>query len=489
MAAKTIIIGFDGLDRDILDDLIAKGETPAFAALKERSARVDLRSEPGMGAGVFWQSAATGTAPDYHGRYFYIQHDPRTYNVSQKLGRDEDRPPNFWKTLGEEGLRTHVTDWHRAFFQQTRNGVVIDNWRAHDPTGPARSHPKGAIRILASLFGDDPTPGGFGAKSDQHGANVADFMVSTEKRIAQKARHMADMAASGDWDLVSTTFGEAHDIGHYLFHYHDPSHPLYDAAMAEPVGDPIHRCYRALDAAVGAIVNAADEDAAIMVLAGPGMTTMVSANTAMAEIAQRLDTGGPPSAIDKVRAGYKSNMPFKLRSRISPLARLARRTFADHAMKTRRYFAIPHNDNAGAIRINLKGRERHGVVAPGAECKQVIADLTDALMMLRNKETGAPVVGNIVNLMASYDGPYAADLPDLYVEWDRENNSQNFATITSPLTGDIIVPSPLRTGDHTPDGFVWGKGIDASLMPAHAPAPPQSVHDIILHTARSQMGA
>jgi hypothetical protein len=211
---------------------------------------------------------------------------------------------------------------------------------------------------------------------------------------------------------------------------------------------------RALDDAAAKMIEAAGEDADILVLAGPGMAGLMTATPAMEEITRQLDLGKdtPPSTTEYARSAYRRFVPHWIRGRASKIVRRILRPALHSELASRRFFAVPHNAHAGCIRVNLKGRELHGVVEPGEEYEKLIADLTRDLMQIRNADTGAPVVKEVSRTAGVYHGAHADDLPDLFVIWRRD---AYFSRIESPKIGVIDIPSHPRSGDHIWDGFFW----------------------------------
>ena len=122
---------------------------------------------------------------------------------------------------------------------------------------------------------------------------------------------------------------------------------------------------------------------------------------------------------------------------------------------------MPHNDNAGAVRINVKGREKYGVVAPGAEYDAVVKEIRDALASFINPETGRKLVKRVVCVREEFDGPYRDVLPDLFVEWDRAETPRNFRRVASEKFGEIEIGPSLRSGDHHTAGFFWAPADDS----------------------------
>ena len=83
--------------------------------------------------------------------------------------------------------------------------------------------------------------------------------------------------------------------------------------------------------------------------------------------------------------------------------------------KTTRAYAL----GFGQVFLNLKGREAAGCVAPGREAEETKAAVAQALRALRDPETNEPVVASVLDASEVYQGPRAAEGPDLIVGFRR----------------------------------------------------------------------
>jgi predicted AlkP superfamily phosphohydrolase/phosphomutase len=129
-----------------------------------------------------------------------------------------------------------------------------------------------------------------------------------------------------------------------------------------------------------------------------------------------------------------------------------------------RAFAVPNNDSCGAIRIAVRGRDRHGVVEPGAEYDAVCRDLEAAMAELRDPHTRLPLVRQITRVHEVTHGPFRDQLPDLTVLWDQ---SFPWSAVESPRFGRLdLTRQDARTGSHTDRGFfvASGPGIRAGAV-------------------------
>ena len=130
-----------------------------------------------------------------------------------------------------------------------------------------------------------------------------------------------------------------------------------------------------------------------------------------------------------------------------------------------RAFTLP-TDLEGYIRINLKGREPQGIVAPGAEYDELCASIRSRLLGLRNTATGKAAVRDVWLCHDVFTGQRQEQLPDLVVSW---NDDAPIVSLDAPGMDRVEAPSPdPRTGTHSTSGFMLAHGSGfASGVRAH----------------------
>ena len=129
-------------------------------------------------------------------------------------------------------------------------------------------------------------------------------------------------------------------------------------------------------------------------------------------------------------------------------------------------FALP-SFSEGYVRINLRGRESAGIVAP-ADYSRVCDEVETLLHGMRDARTGAPLVADILRPRsgAAADDPKLPD-PDLLVLWSARPTD----IVDTPC--GRIGPMPFqRTGSHVARGFLLGSGpaLPRGALPADAHA-------------------
>ena len=178
-----------------------------------------------------------------------------------------------------------------------------------------------------------------------------------------------------------------------------------------------------------------------------------------AAIPQSLESSGgaasrPSDPIRRIRDALPKDFRKSLARRLpsSLRHRLAQRvdTAAIDWSRTRA-FCLP-TDLEGCVRINVRGRELHGVVSRGVEYGRVCDEVADALGELVDPLTGKRAVRGVIRTDDVFPGPRRDHLPDLIVLWNRESPLRQ---VVSPAVGTVTEESPdRRPGTHAPPGFL-----------------------------------
>jgi predicted AlkP superfamily phosphohydrolase/phosphomutase len=336
------------------------------------------------------------------------------------------------------------------------NGIQVADWLPHATLHERPvSWPPGLIGELTEEFGRDPIGNCdfFEAAPDRLSALRTLLLDRIDTKRAAITRHLD----KGGWDLFLTAFAESHCVGHHFWHLHDPGHPDHDPERARALGDVVVEVYRKLDSALGALLERAGPETRVVFYAGPGMQSNYGANYLLDRILRRLEAdgaGGPARrsfVIDRLQWGWR-RIPTRYRRLLQPL----QKGVLASERGQRKAFAVPHNEVAGAVRINLAGREPQGRVQPGAAYDAYCEALSRDLMALVNLDSGEPAVERVVRTRELYDGDCLDDLPDLMVVWNRGSAIRR---IGSPKLGEIGEPyGGRRSGDHTSQVLYMASG-------------------------------
>jgi len=147
------VLAIDGLERQLLEQLVGRGELPAIAALLAKGAHARLRAEPERVPVIVWTTIATGRGPEAHGILSAdtrrltglrtpVSLDAEAGPFASALGRATDllritraQPATaalrsvkaFWNVASEKGLRVGVVNWWASWPADAVNGWLVSD--------------------------------------------------------------------------------------------------------------------------------------------------------------------------------------------------------------------------------------------------------------------------------------------------------------------------------------------------------------------------
>lgn len=471
---RVMLLGLDAAESSLLLEGARSGALPNLARMHSSGAWGIVDSPAGFGSGAVWPSVATAVSPAEHARYYYRQVPHGGYEA-RRFEAEELRAVPVWDRISAAGRRIAVIDVPKIGVSSDINGVSVVDWISHGPVYRGlRTWPESYAGELTRRYGTDPLP-----KCDMPGgrneSQMREFLEIMTARIEQRERLTADLWADAELDLLVSVFAEPHCVGHQTWHVRDTEHPQFDAELHAALGDPVMMVYAEIDAAVGRLLEAVDGDTTVIVFSGTGMGPNYTGSHVLDEVLRRLDgvtMTTRRSLTTRAKRVAKRLLPRELRRRGRPLKRRVEEGAAAGDRARRRSFAVPHNDISGAIRLNIAGRERHGVIQPG-EVEAYIADLRDELLALRNADTGEKVVDEVVVVADENSGEALDRMPDLFVVWNR---SQPIDRVRSDSVGVVeYLHRGNRTGDHTPKSCLFAIG--AGVVPG--PIDGMTIYDLM----------
>src|SRR5438067_6939802 len=119
----------------------------------------------------------------------------------------------------------------------------------------------------------------------------------------------------------------------------------------------------------------------------------------------------------------------------------------------------------GQVYINLKGREKSGIVAKGAESKQVQNDLANRLMTMTDPNTGERMVDAVYKADDVYSGEFVSNAAELQVGLADGYRVSWQSTLGGSPPG-IVYPNMKKwSGDHGSYDYKSRSGV---LISSHA---------------------
>src|SRR5262245_25621119 len=123
---RLLLVGIDGADWDVIDELIARGRVPNLARLKREGAWARLRSSVPTLSPLLWTTAATGKTPDRHGINDFLVADPRT-GQRVPINSTFRRTKAIWNILTEAGLPSDVIAWWATWPAESILGHLVSD--------------------------------------------------------------------------------------------------------------------------------------------------------------------------------------------------------------------------------------------------------------------------------------------------------------------------------------------------------------------------
>ncbi len=122
---KIVVLGLDGLDLDLLQDLIQQNELPAFQQLLEEGAYGELQSYRPMISPLIWTSIATGRMPSDHGilGFSYRQNNNTTISIPSS----KRKCAAIWNITKQKGISTSVIGWYATWPSEPVEGVIVSD--------------------------------------------------------------------------------------------------------------------------------------------------------------------------------------------------------------------------------------------------------------------------------------------------------------------------------------------------------------------------
>jgi predicted AlkP superfamily phosphohydrolase/phosphomutase len=131
-AGKVLVIGIDGMDPAIAEELMGSGELPNFSRLSRTGSYSRLKTVNPPQSPVAWTSIATGANPGGHGIYDFLGRTPENYlpylsmlNLEKSGYRPPVKAKTFWEKASERGIRSVVLRWPLTFPPRKIEGSVL----------------------------------------------------------------------------------------------------------------------------------------------------------------------------------------------------------------------------------------------------------------------------------------------------------------------------------------------------------------------------
>ncbi|MCF7763833.1 MAG: alkaline phosphatase family protein [Verrucomicrobia bacterium] len=244
----------------------------------------------------------------------------------------------------------------------------------------------------------------------------------------ERSRALDYLLKNQDEDFLFVYFGTVDQGSHMLWHFMDEQHPAH--VKDEFLKDGIAKLYEKMDARLGAVRQVLDPSTTLIVMSDHGFAPFywgVNLNTWL------------------LQKGY---ITLK-----DPSQGTSIESFGNVDWTRTRAYAAGLN----GLYLNLKGREKQGIVQPGAEQQALLQELEQELLALKDPRNNHSAVSLMLQPGRDFHGPEKDHGPDLLVgyshgyraSWDSPLGmfpKEVFVDNRSAWSGDHCIDNRLVPG-------------------------------------------
>jgi predicted AlkP superfamily phosphohydrolase/phosphomutase len=287
------------------------------------------------------------------------------------------------------------------------------------------SHPVTYSIYLAKLFGPYAT---LGLAEDTWALNekVLDdeaFLAQCYANHEDRERMLFDALEKTQQGLCACVFDTTDRVQHMFWRYLDEDHPAARDVPRDQRPPVIQDLYARMDELVGRVMKQIDDHTLLMIVSDHGFKSFARCVNLNAWLHQN---------------GYLALKPGKTESGD---------WFDDVDWSRTRAYTMGLN----GLYLNLKGREREGIVEPGPEAESLKEELRLKLDGLIDPESARVGITGVFDCDSVYAGPYVDNAPDLivgYGEGFRASWDSVMGKVTSQIFEDNL---KAWSGDHCID--------------------------------------
>jgi predicted AlkP superfamily phosphohydrolase/phosphomutase len=231
--------------------------------------------------------------------------------------------------------------------------------------------------------------------------------------------------------LLVSVFTSTDSVSHMFYRLIDPQHPRYDPELAKKYGDSILRVYERMDDTVGKVMQAMKPGSELIIVSDHGFHTW------------RWGFNTNTWLVENGYMALRSSGGEEKRHNLADL--FGRGSFFPNVDWTRtRAYAL----GLGQIYLNLKGREKYGIVQPGQEAGQVAEDIRQKLLAYRDPDNHQAVLQDVYLAKQIFHGARMAEAPDLQLDFSIGYRT-SWQTSLGAIPNGIIVANMMKwSGDH-----------------------------------------
>jgi len=223
--------------------------------------------------------------------------------------------------------------------------------------------------------------------------------------------------------LCACVFDTTDRVQHMFWRYLEEGHPAAKDVPTDQRPQVIQELYARMDELIGRVMKKIDDDALLLVISDHGFKSFTRCVNVNAWLHQ--------NGYLALKAGKTESGDW----------------FEDVDWSRTRAYTMGLN----GLYLNIKGREREGVVAPGGESDALKEELRSKLHGLVDSTSGKVSITGMFDCDGVYAGPYVDNAPDLIVGYGAGFRA-SWDSVMGKVTGVIFEDNVKAwSGDHCVD--------------------------------------
>ena len=454
MNSKVIVIGLDGATFDIIDPLIDKGQLPNISKIINKGVKARLMSSVPPISAPAWVSFMTGKNPGKHGILGFQFYNLHKYNCVEHgiISSKSYSHSTIFDLLSKYQKRSVAFQVPLTYPVWPIKGIMVAGYPTPDQT-KAFTYPESLSNKIGQLYE---------YKSDQIAAGSIDEKLSIYTNgLDRVSACVENLLKKEPYDLFVYVNNIPDWVQHKFWKYQFNGHNSENS-------DYIDQFYRQIDEKVGNILDLADDDTTIFLMsdhgAGARPDKFLNINFLLREKGYLTPTRSKISIITKTNKYWFEWIKEFFPIRYWTQAKFSSK-FREMVCNTRVYknninwektraYRVPLAYPYVGININLKDRQKYGIVSSGKEFNDLRYELYTYLKEFSDEHP--QFIKSVYYQEDIYNGPHTFNTPDIVIEIAHEYDS-------GPEIDELITEIPkvlLQTisGYHRPHGIFAAMG-------------------------------
>ncbi|MFQ5640278.1 MAG: alkaline phosphatase family protein, partial [bacterium] len=356
-------ISIDGVPFSFMQEQIAKGRFPNFKRFLANGDFKRMNSVQPVISSVAWSSYMTGKNPAKHNIFGFVEQKPGSHDIyiPTAINMSSD---TIWDIMSRVGKKVFVMNVPVTYPPRPVNGIMIGCFlctkieKIASPPSVSAELKKMEYKIDADAW----------IARENLDKFLDEVNLTLEKRVAAMFHYLE----KEDWDFFQTHIMETDRMNHFFWEHMEHDDPKYVRAFFD--------FYARVDEVLGEVENKIGNDVEFIVLSDHGFCTIkkeIYLNNYLHEAGLLKFKKSPPESLGDI---HPESMAYSL---------------------------IP-----GRVFVNLAGREPHGCVA-SEKYEPAREKITETLLNLKDKDTGEPLIKDVIKREDIYEGQNFTTAADL----------------------------------------------------------------------------